>query len=86
MMEWIRTFREKQQTSRQTNIQLQAEEEIRITDFNNKLFIAYNGTPMILIEESWTPKDILAKLEETRTGYINYKMKQLELPKAAMFL
>lgn len=84
-MEWIRTFREKQQTSRQTNIQLQAEEQICLTDFDNKIYIAYNGTPMIPIEDSWNTTDILAKLKETRDSYVNYKMRQLSLPKAAIF-
>lgn len=82
-MEWIKTFREKQQTSRQNNITLQAHDCICLDDFDSKIYIAYNGTPLIPVEETWTQKEILKKLEETRQGYINYKMKQANQPKVA---
>lgn len=84
-MQWIRTFREKQQTSRQTSIQLQAEQEITLSDYDSKIYISYSGVPMIPIEESWTTKEILEKLGEVRTSYINYKMKEVMHPRAAMF-
>lgn len=83
-MEWIRSFKEKQQTSRQNNITLQAHDCICLDDFDGKIYIAYNGTPLIPVEDSWTQKEILRKLEETRQGYINYKMKQLNQPRAAI--
>lgn len=83
-MEWIRSFKEKQQTSRQNNITLQAHDCICLDDFDGKIYIAYNDTPLIPVEDSWTQKEILRKLEETRQGYINYKMKQLNQPRAAI--
>lgn len=82
-MEWIKTFREKQQTSKQNNITLEAHDSINLDDFDGKIYIAYNGTPLIPIEDTWTPKEILGKLEETRNGFINYKMKQSSLPRVA---
>ena len=82
-MEWIKTFREKQQTSKQNSITMQAHEVICLDDFDGKIYIAYQGTPLIPVEETWTQKEIVAKLEETRNGYISYKMKQGGLPKAA---
>lgn len=85
-MEWLRTFREKQQTSKQTNITLEAHECISLDDFDGKIYIAYNGTPMIPVEDNWTQKEILNKLNETRKGYINYKMKQINQPKIAAIL
>lgn len=85
-MEWLRTFRERQQSSKQTNITLQAHECICLDDFDGKIYIAYNGTPMIPVEDTWTQKEILSKLDETRKGYINYKMKQLNQPKVAAIL
>ena len=84
-MEWIKTFREKQQSSKQNNITQQAHESICLDDFDGKIYIAYNGTPMIPVEDKWTQKEILNKLEETRNGYINYRMKQSSLPRAAAF-
>lgn len=83
MMEWIRTIREKQQSSRQKDINQQAHMIICLDDFDGKIFIAYNGAPLIPVEEGWTQKEILAKLDETRNSYINYKLKQLDLPKVA---
>lgn len=64
---------------------MQAHDSICLDDFAGKIYIAYNGTPMIAVDEKWTQKEILAKLEETRQGFINYRMKQLSLPKVAAF-
>lgn len=83
MMEFIRTLREKQLSSRQRSINEQAHMNISLDDFDGKIYIAYNGAPLIPVEEKWTQKEILAKLEETRKGYVDYKMKQLDLPRAA---
>lgn len=85
-MEWIRTFREKQQTSKQNNITQQAHEMICLDDFEGKLYIAYHGTPLVPIDESLSQKEILVKLEEVRRSYINHEMMQLSRSKAAMFL
>lgn len=85
-MEFIRTLREKQKTSRQNDIIQEAHNIICLDDFDGKIFISYNGTPLIPIEESWTQKEILVKLENTRKGYINYKTKQLNQIKTAIFL
>lgn len=85
-MELIRTLREKQKTSRQNDIIQEAHSIICLDDFDDKIFISYNGTPLIPIEEKWTQKEILAKLEDTRKGYINYKTKQLNQIKTAIFL
>lgn len=69
-MEFIRTIRERQQTAKQQNIQKEAEAVIRVADFESTLYIAVNGTPLILIEDSWTPKDIVKKLSEIRDNYV----------------
>lgn len=86
MMEFIRTIREKQQTSKQNNIVMQAHEAICLSDFDDKIYIAYCGTPLIPIEDTWTQKDIIKKLKETRDSYINYEMKKLNQPKVAIIL
>lgn len=74
-MELIRTLREKQQTKRQAEIERQAEEFITLQDFDNELFIAYNGTPLAPIDPSWTTKEIVQQLSVFRTNYINSKIK-----------
>lgn len=69
-MELIRSLRERQQTNKQQTIQREAEEIITVSDFDNSLFIAYQGTPLIAIEDNWTPKDILEKLSIIRQNYM----------------
>lgn len=51
MMEFIRTLREKQQTSRQNNISEQACSTICLDDFDGKIYIACNGVPLIPVED-----------------------------------
>lgn len=86
MMEFIRTIREKQQTSKQNNIVIQAHEVICLSDFDDKIYIAYYGTPLIPIEENWTQKEILKKLAETRNSYVNYAMHKNTQMKVAAIL
>jgi len=49
---------------------IKAHDCICLDDFDDKIYIAYNGTPLIPVDDAWTQKEILAKLEETRKGYI----------------
>lgn len=74
-MELIRTIREKHQTARQENLQKDAEQIITLSDFDDNIYIAYNGTPLIAIDKDWTQKDILKQLSIVRQNYINAKSK-----------
>ena len=76
-MELIRTLREKSQTRRQEEIHHQAEETITLSDFNNSLYIAYAGTPLVPIKDEWTSKEIIEELDKLRQNYINSKIKAL---------
>lgn len=73
-MEFIRTLREKYATQRQDDIMKEAERVIDLSDFQDSLYISYNGTPLIQVEDNWTPKDILQKLSIIRNNYANAKM------------
>lgn len=85
-MEFIRSIREKRQTSCQNDIVQQAHDYIGLDDFDGKIYIAYQGTPLIPVDDKWTQKEIIAKLDETRKGYISYRMNQEATPMvAAMF-
>lgn len=75
-MEFIRTIREKQQTKRQAEIELTAEELITVQDFDSNLYIAYNGTPLAPIDPSWTTKEIVQQLSVFRHNFINSRLKQ----------
>jgi len=74
-MEFIRTLREKQQTRRQAEIHQQAEELIKVKDFDDSLYIAYAGTPLAPIDPSWTTKEIVQQLSVFRNSFINSRMK-----------
>ena len=84
-MEFIRTLSEKQHISRQNDISDQAHSLICLDDFEGRIFITYNGTPLIPLDEKLTQKEILAKLEEMRNSYINYKMKMLNKQSSVAF-
>ena len=74
-MELIRTLREKSQTKKQEEIQKQAEETITLSDFDNSIYIAFAGTPLVPIKEEWTSKEIIKELSKLRQNYINSKLK-----------
>ena len=74
-MELIRTLREKAQTKREAELQRMAEETITLSDFDNDIFIAYAGTPLVPINEGWTSKEIMEELTKLRQNYVNSKLK-----------
>ena len=78
-MKLIRSIREKYQTKRQEEIQRWAEKILTIEDFAGNLYIAYNGTPLIPIEESWTSKEILQELNKLRLNFMVSKQHELGL-------
>ena len=82
-MEFIRTIRERQQTKRQAEIHEQAESLITLQDFDDSLYIAFNGTPLAPIDPSWTTKEIVQQLSVFRQNFINSKMKENGLRIAA---
>ena len=85
-MELIRTLRNKRQTSLQQDIMRMAEDYITLSDFDNSMYISYNGIPLVPIEQDWTVPQILEKLSEIRQNYVNAKLKENNLPKIAAML
>jgi hypothetical protein len=85
-MEFIRTIKEKSQTKKQEAIAKLAESLITIQDFDNSLFIAYNGTPLAPIEPSWTTKEIVQQLSIFRSNFVNSRLKEEGLPRIAAIL
>ena len=74
-MELIRTLREKSQTRKEEDIRRLSEELITLADFDSSLYIAFQGTPLVPIEESWTSKEIFEELSKVRQNFINSKKK-----------
>ena len=77
-MEFSRTIKDKQVTKHQDDLMKQAEDKICISDFDNNLFIAFDGTPLIPIQEDWLPQDIISELSKLRQSYVKGKMKDYE--------
>ena len=73
-MELIRTLRERSQTKKQMEIHKLAEETITLSDFDNSLYIAFAGTPLVPIKEEWTSKEIVEELTKLRQNYIKSKL------------
>jgi hypothetical protein len=76
-MELIRTLREKSQTRKEQYIHKQAEDLITLSDFADSLYIAFQGTPLVPVDEKWTSKEIIEELSKVRQNYINAKLQEL---------
>lgn len=85
-MELIRTLRERSNTKKQATIQNLAQEVIRLADFDNEIYIAYNGTPLVPINKDWTTSEIIRELSIVRGNFVNCKLKESGLPKIAAVL
>lgn len=83
-MEFIRTLREKSQTRKEESIQKEAERRIRLSDFDNTLYISYDGTPLMPVEENCATKQIIEKLTMVRQNYIKSHLREDTL-RTAMF-
>lgn len=51
---------------------LESRSAIRVKDFDNELYIAVNGVPLLPIPNDWTASQILDRLSSLRNGYMNY--------------
>ena len=74
-MNLFSTLRNRIQTSREEGIRQQAESLITLCDFEGKIYIAFNGNPLVAVEEDIYPADILKKLCEIRENYVTPKLK-----------
>ena len=85
-MELFRTIREKSQTRKEEEIRVIATERISISDFDNQLYIAFDGAPLVLLNENLTCKQIVGELSRVRENYINSRLKDEGLPRIAAVL
>lgn len=77
-MEFTRTIKEKQVTKHQDDLMKQSEEKLCLSDFNDSLFIAYEGVSLVPIGDNWTPKQIVEELSMLRQNYVKSRMKDYE--------
>ena len=82
----IRKLREKFQARKKEEIFDMAVDLIRLKDFNNSVYIAYEGTPIIPVKDEWTSEEIVRELDKIRANYIEVKLKENGLSKIAAVL
>ena len=75
-MEFFKSLREKSQIRKEEDIQRQSEILIRVSDFDEGLYISYNGIPLVPIDKGWATKEIIEELSILRNNYIKSKMKE----------
>ena len=74
-MELFSNWKEKTQHKREEGINRMAREYITLSDFNGKLYVAFQDNPLVAIDENLAAFDILKKLQEIRDNYIDSKLK-----------
>lgn len=57
---------------------------IKVKDFNNELYIAMNGVPLLPVGNDWTAQQILDKLADLRDGYMKFRITKNEQPYITM--
>ena len=59
------------------NVQRMASDFISLSDSEGRIYIAYQGNPLILIDEDLAAGEVMVKLKEVRQNYIDSKLKEL---------
>lgn len=73
----IRFIKEKDKNRKIDLIKVQAMDSITLLDFESVMYIAFNGIPLIPVEEDMTPKEIIEELHKVRNNFINARVKEL---------
>jgi len=79
MVEFIKNLKERQKIKRKLEITQQAEDTICLSDFNNQVYIAYNGTPLVVVEDSWKSQEIIQELHKLRDNFISARLKEYKI-------
>jgi len=85
-MELFRSLREKSQTKKEEDIRHMATDRISISDFDNNLYIAFDGAPLVLLDENLTCKELVGELSKVRENYISSRLKDEGLTRIAAVL
>lgn len=73
MFNFLKTFKERQKLTSETNIQQEALSRIKVRDFNSQLYISFDKIPLIPINKDWTQETIFEELNKLRTSFITYQ-------------
>jgi hypothetical protein len=73
-MKFLNNWKQKIQNRRKQEVRRMANNFINLDDFSGRLYISFQGNPLIVIDEDWPASDILRKLQEIRDNYIDSKL------------
>lgn len=62
--------KQNRQEAKERELTRQARQRIGVQDFEKKLYIAVDGTPLVPIEPQWTTKDIIEHIDNMRSNYV----------------
>lgn len=72
-MEFISNYKQNRRASILKGIEDEANRVYSIMEFNNQLFYAFNGVPMVGIQPDTPAKEILEKWQGFKKSYVDYK-------------
>ena len=73
-MEFLNNLKQKIQSRREQEAKRMASSFITLSDYDGKLYISFQGNPLMDINENMSTSDILSKLKEIRDNYIYSKL------------
>ena len=62
------------QESQSKRVIQMANDFITLSDFDNKLYIAFQGNPLVSVDDNLTSTEIVQKLSEARSNFINARL------------
>ena len=62
--------KQNRQEAKERKLTRQARQRIGVQDFEKKLYIAVDGTPLVPVEPQWTTKDIIERIDNMRSNYV----------------
>lgn len=72
-MNLIRKYTEKAAITKQKNIEEEAKNRITLSEYKGEVFIAFDGYPLVLIDNSEQVPQITEKLNGVRNSFIKYR-------------
>ena len=78
-MDFFKAIKDKYNNKRKDEIKKWSEKIVTVNDFAGNLYITFNGTPLVPIEDNWTSEDILKELSKIRCNYIVSKQVEFGL-------
>ena len=84
-MKLFSNFFKNRQEAKERELTRQARQRIGVQDFEDELYIAYDGTPIFPIDKDWTPEQIIKRLQTFRSNYVKGRKSESSSRGTAVF-